>query len=63
MAAPLINGRAYDFTEIVVTMLGGPVVSVKAITYTEEQEKANNFGQGNRPISTFHIIFSYVYLQ
>lgn len=51
MAAPLINGKAYDFTEIVVSMLGGPVVGVKAITYAEEQEKTNNFGQGNRPVS------------
>ena len=51
MAAPLINGRAYDFTEIIVSMLGAPVVGVKAITYTEEQDKTNNFGQGNRPIS------------
>lgn len=51
MATPLINGRAYDFTEIVVSMLGGPVVGVKSINYTEEQEKTNNFGQGNRPVS------------
>ena len=51
MAKPLINGRAYDFTEIIVSMLGAPVVGVKAITYTEEQDKTNNFGQGNRPIS------------
>ncbi len=54
MAAPLINGRAYDFTEIVVVMLGGPVVGVKSITYTEEQEKTNNFGIGNRPVSRGH---------
>lgn len=51
MATPLINGRAYDFAQIVVNMLGAPVIGVKAIEYTEEQEKTNNFGQGNRPVS------------
>lgn len=51
MAAPLINGRAYDFTEVVVNILGAPVVGVKAITYVTEQEKTNNFGQGNQPVS------------
>ena len=51
MATPLINGQAYDYASIIITMLGGPVVSAKSISYKEEQEKTNNFGQGNRPIS------------
>lgn len=48
---PLINGRAYDFTQIVVKILGAPVVSVSAINYTEEQSKENNYGAGTRPVS------------
>ncbi len=48
---PLINGRAYDFTQIVVKILGAPVASVSAISYTEEQAKENNFGAGSRPVS------------
>lgn len=48
---PLVNGRAYDFTQIVVQILGAPVPSVSAISYTEEQTKENNFGAGNRPVS------------
>ena len=48
---PLINGRAYDFTQILVKILGSPVASVSAISYTEEQTKENNFGAGSRPVS------------
>lgn len=48
---PLINGRAYDFTQVLVKILGAPVASVSAISYTEEQAKENNFGAGSRPVS------------
>lgn len=51
MATPLINGIAYDYTQIIVNILGVPVVSVSSIEYNEEQEKTNNFGTGNRPVS------------
>ena len=47
----LINGRAYDFTQIVVKILGASISSVSAINYTEEQEKVNNYGAGSRPVS------------
>jgi len=46
---PLINGRAYDFTQIVFSMLGVPITGVTAINYAEEQEKVNNFAAGTRP--------------
>lgn len=48
---PLINGTAYDFSQIIVTILGVPVASVSSIEYSEEQEKTNNYGAGNRPVS------------
>ena len=48
---PLINGRAYDFTQVVVTILGVPVPSVSSLNYTEEQTKENNYGAGTRPVS------------
>lgn len=54
MAVPLINGRAFDYSQIIVNMLGVPIVSVSSISYTEEQEKVNNMGTGNRPISRGH---------
>ena len=54
MNIPLINGRAYDFTQIIVNVMGVPIPSVTKIDYKEEQEKTNNFGGGNRPVSRGH---------
>ena len=54
MATPLINGRAYDFAQIDAKILGVSVSSITAISYTEEQEKVNNFGAGSRPVSRGH---------
>jgi hypothetical protein len=51
MPTPLINGRAYDFTQIIVTILGVPVVSVSKISYNQKQEKKNNYGQGSFAVS------------
>jgi hypothetical protein len=51
MSVPLINGRAYDYTQITAVVLGVPLAGISSITYIEEQEKANNFGTGNRPVS------------
>tara|TARA_R110000796_G_scaffold74629_8_gene167826 strand:- start:5849 stop:6262 length:414 start_codon:yes stop_codon:yes gene_type:complete len=51
---PLINGRAYDFTQILVKILGAPAASASAISYTEEQAKENNYGAGTRPVSRGH---------
>lgn len=51
MSVPLINGRAYDFTQITVSLLSVPLSGVSALNYSEEQEKTNNFGTGNRPTS------------
>ena len=31
-----------------------PIAGVTAISYSEEQEKTNNFGAGNRPVSRGH---------
>ena len=51
MAAPLVNGRAFDFVQLTPLFLGVPLVSMSSITYEEIQEKVNNFGIGNRPVS------------
>lgn len=48
---PLINGTAYDYTQITMIVLGVPIVSVTSIDYEESQEKTNNFGTGNKPVS------------
>lgn len=51
MSVVLINGRAYDHTQVQVLYLGVPLSSVTSIDYGEEQEKAFNHGTGNRPVS------------
>lgn len=48
---PLINGQAYDFAQIIVNVMGVPIPSVTSIDYQEEQEKVDNYGAGNRPVS------------
>jgi len=49
--AALINGRAYDYTQIIITVLDVPLSGVKSINYTAEQPKENNMGTGNKPVS------------
>jgi hypothetical protein len=51
MAVPLINGEAYSYVQITAVVLGVPLPSITSINYIEEQEKANNPGMGNRPVS------------
>lgn len=51
MAEALINGDAFDYSQITPLYLGGALVSMTSINYDEEQEKTNNMGTGNRPIS------------
>lgn len=48
---PLVNGESYAWAQIVCTIAGVPVVGITEITYKEKQEKKNNYGAGNRPVS------------
>ena len=48
---PLINGQAYEYADITVSILSVPTPSVSSINYTEEQESKLNFGTGNRAVS------------
>lgn len=49
--APLINGTAYSWSQIVLNILGTQVAGVTSISYNETQEMQDNFGAGNRPVS------------
>jgi hypothetical protein len=51
MSVVLVNGRAYDHTQITIVYLGIPLPSVTTIDYGEDQEKGFNLGLGNRPVS------------
>lgn len=51
MALPLVNGEAFSYVQITPLFLGVPLVSMTSITYEEVQEKVDNLGTGNRPVS------------
>lgn len=48
---PLINGQAYAYADIVVTVLGSPLAGITAIEYSDAQEVTENFGAGRFPVS------------
>lgn len=50
----LVNGRAYDYSQIIPAYIGVPLPSMSVIEYEETQEKTNNYGTGTRPVSRGH---------
>lgn len=51
LGKPNINGVAYAHSDIIVNILGVPVVGVTEITYSDPQQMELNYGAGNQPIS------------
>lgn len=51
MAQPLINGIAYSWAQLKINILGANPAGITAISYKEKQEKQNNYGLGNQPVS------------
>ncbi len=51
MALPLLNGRAYDWSQVAVRPADGvrPFFGITAITYEDEQDIEKNYGFGNMP--------------
>lgn len=47
----LINGTAYAFSQIIISIFNTPIAGVTAISYDDEQEMQDNYGAGNRPVS------------
>lgn len=48
---PLINGIRHSWGSIKANLLGRTVTGFDAVSYEEKQEKKNNYGAGNRPVS------------
>jgi len=48
---PLINGERHSWGDIKINLLGRTVTGVTAISYDDKQEKTNNYGAGNYPVS------------
>lgn len=49
--AVLINGINYSWGNITVTLFGVPLVGILGIEYKRKQNKTNNYGRGNEPVS------------
>lgn len=52
MKAPLINGKEYSWSSIVVNLLGVALTGITAISYQESQEIAAIYGAGNKPVAS-----------
>lgn len=48
---PLINGVAHSWANINLILFGNPVIGITAIEWNRKQNKANNYGAGQLPIS------------
>lgn len=51
MAAPLINGVNYSWSNITWSWYTLPLVGIRSISYEAKQKKELNYGQGVYPIS------------
>lgn len=48
---PLINGQAYSYADIIVTVLGVPVAGITSVEYSQTQEITENYGAGRFVVS------------
>ena len=48
---PLINGIAYDWAQIVLTIAGTPIAGVSTINYSDTQAMVDNYGAGSFPVA------------
>ena len=48
---PLINGKAYEWADVNVMIMGVPIAGITAIKYNDDQDMENNYGAGNKPVS------------
>lgn len=48
---PLINGKSYEWADIILNVLGVPIIGITSIEYEEKQAMENVYGAGNRPVS------------
>tara|TARA_B100000768_G_C11067942_1_gene285285 strand:- start:52 stop:480 length:429 start_codon:yes stop_codon:yes gene_type:complete len=48
---PLVNGVAYAYADIVVSILGAPIAGITSVKYDDKQDIVNNYGAGTFPTS------------
>ena len=47
---PLVNGKLYDWADIVTTIAGVPVTGIQGIDYEDKQDVSVVFGAGRYPV-------------
>ena len=47
----LINGKSYEYADIIVNILGVPITGITSIEYDIKQNMENIYGAGNKPVS------------
>mgnify|MGYP001367789890 CR=1 FL=1 len=47
---PLINGKAYSWASVQVLLAGGKIIGITEISYGDETDKENGYGQAQMPI-------------
>lgn len=55
----LINGKAYEFSDIEFELFGIRIFDVKEIDYATKRNIANNYGSGEEPISRSNGVKTY----
>jgi len=48
---PLVNGKSYEWADILVNILGLPQIGITNIEYEEKQAMENIYGAGRLPVS------------
>jgi hypothetical protein len=48
---PLINGKSYEWADIIVNVLSQPIIGITNIEYEEKQGMENIYGAGRFPVS------------
>ncbi len=48
---PLVNGTAYSWVDITVSLFGVPVAGIQSVSYEQTGEIVNNYGAGRLPVS------------
>lgn len=48
---PLINGKSYEYADIIVNVLGVPITGITSIEYDIKQNMENIYAAGNKPVS------------
>lgn len=59
MAGTLVNGVSYGWVNITFAPFGVPLIGITKVNYEKKQNKVDNFGAGDKPVSRGYGNYSY----